>query len=173
MPRRKHIKPEQRVEFAFSPRERDLILERTFLDPEIETRLRVARLSGTKLAVPLTLDDIDDLAGCIAAEANHTTEPAIRRALDALHDRLTALENRFTDAPTSVPQPAPVVNIAASKFTAKQGQYLAFVHYYTKIHGVSPAEADLQRYFRVSPPAVQHTSFVTATVGMNRRTGPL
>ena len=39
-------------------------------------------------------------------------------------------------------------------YTAKQGQYLAFIYYYTKIHGRPPAEADIQRYFRVSPPAV-------------------
>ena len=38
--------------------------------------------------------------------------------------------------------------------TQKQGQYLAFIFYYTKIHGYSPAEADLQEYFRVSPPSV-------------------
>ena len=40
------------------------------------------------------------------------------------------------------------------KYTPKQGQYLAFVHYYTKIHGCPPAEADMQRYFNVSAPAV-------------------
>jgi hypothetical protein len=39
-------------------------------------------------------------------------------------------------------------------FTAKQGQYLAFIYNYTKIHGRAPAESDLERYFRVSPPAV-------------------
>ncbi len=39
-------------------------------------------------------------------------------------------------------------------YTPRQGQYLAFIYYYTKIHGVPPAEADLQRYFRVTPPAV-------------------
>jgi len=43
---------------------------------------------------------------------------------------------------------------SASRFTARQGQYLAFIYYYTKIHGAPPAEADLQRYFRVSPPTV-------------------
>jgi Mn-dependent DtxR family transcriptional regulator len=42
----------------------------------------------------------------------------------------------------------------AAGYTPKQGQYLAFIYYYTKIHGVPPAEADMQRYFRVSPPAV-------------------
>jgi repressor LexA len=31
---------------------------------------------------------------------------------------------------------------------------LAFIHYYTKINGCPPAEADFQRYFRVSPPSV-------------------
>jgi len=45
-------------------------------------------------------------------------------------------------------------------YTVTQGQYLAFIYYYTKIHGVPPAEADMQRYFRVSPPAV-HNMIVT------------
>ncbi len=34
-------------------------------------------------------------------------------------------------------------------FTAKQGQYLAFIFYYTKIHGFAPAESDMQKYFGV------------------------
>jgi DNA-binding MarR family transcriptional regulator len=39
-------------------------------------------------------------------------------------------------------------------FTAKQGQYLAFIYYYSKIHGIPPAEADFRRFFRVTPPVV-------------------
>jgi len=39
-------------------------------------------------------------------------------------------------------------------FTARQGQDLAFIYYYTKIHGTPPAEADLRRFFRVTPPVV-------------------
>jgi len=38
--------------------------------------------------------------------------------------------------------------------TDKQGQYLAFIYYYTKVNGQPPAEADMQRYFRVTPPSV-------------------
>jgi Mn-dependent DtxR family transcriptional regulator len=38
--------------------------------------------------------------------------------------------------------------------TAKQAQYLAFIFYYTRIHGIAPAEADMQNYFKVSPPSV-------------------
>ena len=45
-------------------------------------------------------------------------------------------------------------------YTHTQGQYLAFIYYYTKIHGISPAEADIQHYFNVSPPSV-HNMIVT------------
>jgi repressor LexA len=47
--------------------------------------------------------------------------------------------------------------------TTKQGQYLAFIFYYTKIHGVAPAESDMQNYFKVSPPSV-HQMVVTLEV---------
>jgi len=40
------------------------------------------------------------------------------------------------------------------RWTDLQGQYLAFIHMYTKVNGVAPAEADMQRYFRVTPPSV-------------------
>jgi Mn-dependent DtxR family transcriptional regulator len=39
-------------------------------------------------------------------------------------------------------------------FTEKQGQYLAFIYYYTKINGQPPAETDMQRYFKVTAPSV-------------------
>lgn len=45
-------------------------------------------------------------------------------------------------------------------YTKKQGQYLAFIYYYTKINRQPPAEADIQRYFGVSPPAI-HDMIIT------------
>ena len=45
-------------------------------------------------------------------------------------------------------------------FTARQGQYLAFIHAYTLVIGRPPAEADMQRFFQVSGPAV-HQMVVT------------
>ena len=42
----------------------------------------------------------------------------------------------------------------AADFTPRQGQFLAFIYYYTKIHRIPPAETDMQRFFRISPPAV-------------------
>ena len=40
------------------------------------------------------------------------------------------------------------------KFTEKQGQYLSFIYHYIKLNGQSPAETDMQKYFKVSPPTV-------------------
>ena len=31
---------------------------------------------------------------------------------------------------------------------------MAFIYYYTKIHGYAPAEADIQSYFKVTAPAI-------------------
>jgi DNA-binding MarR family transcriptional regulator len=44
--------------------------------------------------------------------------------------------------------------IAKPEFTPKQGQYLAFIHAYTLVNGRPPAEADMQRFFQVTPPSV-------------------
>ena len=40
------------------------------------------------------------------------------------------------------------------KYTTKQGQYLAYIFYYTKIHGVAPSQADMQKYFNVTAPVI-------------------
>jgi DNA-binding MarR family transcriptional regulator len=45
------------------------------------------------------------------------------------------------------------VDSAIQKFTDKQGQYLAFIHAYTLAIGRPPAEADIQRFFAVTPPS--------------------
>ena len=55
-------------------------------------------------------------------------------------------------------------------YTDKQGQYLAFIYYYSKIHGRAPAEAEMQQYFRVSPPAVHQMILTLEARGLIERT---
>src|SRR3546814_20236024 len=57
-----------------------------------------------------------------------------------------------------------------SRFTDKQGQYLAFIDAYTRVNGRPPAEADMQRPFRVSPPSV-HQMVLTLARSAERRVG--
>jgi DNA-binding MarR family transcriptional regulator len=43
---------------------------------------------------------------------------------------------------------------SSPRFTETQGQYLAFIHAYALVNGRPPAEADMQRFFAVTPPSV-------------------
>jgi len=50
-----------------------------------------------------------------------------------------------------------------------QGQYLAYIHLYTRLHRRSPAETDMQEYFRVSPPSVHQMLLTLERAGFIRR----
>jgi Mn-dependent DtxR family transcriptional regulator len=66
-------------------------------------------------------------------------------------------------------------NEATARWTVKQGQYLAFIYAYTTIYGQAPAERDMERFFRTTPPSV-HTmvktlareGFITRQAGVAR-----
>ena len=57
-----------------------------------------------------------------------------------------------------------------NRFTLKQGQYLAFIHYYTRVHRSPPAEADMREYFRVTPPTVHQMILTLEAKGLIART---
>ena len=55
-------------------------------------------------------------------------------------------------------------------FTPKQGQYRAFIHAYTCVIGRPPAEADMQRFFGVTPPTVHQMVLSLERAGLIQRT---
>ena len=55
------------------------------------------------------------------------------------------------------------------KFTQKQGQYLAFIHYYIKMNGIPPAHTDFQKYFKVTPPSVNQMLITLEKNNLMRR----
>ena len=58
------------------------------------------------------------------------------------------------------------------RFTPKQGQYLAFIHAYKRLLGRSPAEADMQLFFQVTPPSVHQMVLSLEKAGLiTRRPG--
>jgi DNA-binding MarR family transcriptional regulator len=57
-------------------------------------------------------------------------------------------------------------------FTPRQGQYLAFIHAYTLVNGRPPAQADIQRFFQVTPPSVHQMLLTLERAGLiSRRQG--
>ena len=57
-----------------------------------------------------------------------------------------------------------------ARYTPKQGQYLAFIYYYTKLNGRPPAQTDMQRYFKVTPPTVHQMVLKLDELGLIART---
>ena len=56
------------------------------------------------------------------------------------------------------------------RFTPKQGRYLAFIHAYTCINARPPAEADMQRFFGVTPPTIHQMVLTLERAGFIQRT---
>ncbi len=54
-------------------------------------------------------------------------------------------------------------------FTPKQGQYLAFIYAYTLVNGRPPAQADMQRFFQVTPPTVHQMLLTLEKAGLISR----
>jgi hypothetical protein len=98
-------------------------------------------------------EDAGELRRNLYAAAKKPVRTLIAGRPSILRVRITdsfgedAFHGKIEPAPKADPGRAP-------SFTAKQGQYLAYIHYYTKIHRQPPAESDMQRYFQVSPPSV-------------------
>src|SRR5258707_11517975 len=61
------------------------------------------------------------------------------------------------------------VSPAEKTFTSKQGQYLAYIHLYTRLHRRPPAEADIRQYFQVTPPSVHQMIVTLERAGFIRR----
>jgi len=55
------------------------------------------------------------------------------------------------------------------KPTERQGQFLAYIQQYSLLNGCAPAEADMERYFQVTPPSVHSMVLTLERRGFIRR----
>jgi DNA-binding MarR family transcriptional regulator len=115
-----------------------------------------ARIDGQAIRIAnyaSTSSDAKELRGNLYAAAKKPVRTVIAGQVYILKVRI--FESFGEDAYEVSIEPAPKLDpSAAPSFTAKQGQYLAFIHYYTKVHRQAPSETDLERYFRVSAPSI-------------------
>ncbi len=66
----------------------------------------------------------------------------------------------------------PAVDAPRPRFTPRQGQFLAFIYAYTLVNGRPPAEADMMRFFRLTPPSVHQMVLTLEQAGLiSRRPG--
>ncbi len=111
-----------------------------------DTRIRIAKYKNSGA-------DAKELRGNLHAASKKPIRTAIGGRVYVLNVEVFESfdEDSFGVSIRLAPKLDPSV---APRFTAKQGQYLAFIHSYIKIHRQAPAESDLERYFQVSPPSI-------------------
>jgi len=66
----------------------------------------------------------------------------------------------------NVAQPQTFMN---PTYTERQGQFLAYIHQYSILNGCAPAEADMQRFFQITPPSVHSMVLTLERRGLIRR----
>ena len=101
---KKIIKPGEKVGLELTQAERTLLLNATHgLTEEIQD---VVRATPTTQPVMLTLDDLGDLHGHVAAETSHTKDKKFRQRLDAISEKILSLLDLYDDEPEVTESPA-------------------------------------------------------------------
>ena len=111
-----------------------------------EARTRIANFKDSS-------SDAKELCANLYSATKKPVRTVIRGKIYILHVHL--IQSSGEDAFEVSIDPAPKLDPSlVPSFTAKQGQYLAFIDNYTRIHRRPPSESDMQYYFRVSPPSI-------------------
>jgi hypothetical protein len=93
---RERIRPDDRVSLELSDRERELLLK-AFDHEELTSRVRGLPQPDESPTDTFTLDELDELAGHVAAEANHTKDRKLGKELKRLFERIATRLDSFTD----------------------------------------------------------------------------
>jgi hypothetical protein len=96
---RKQIAVGEKVPLELNDRERDLIMNHTFADNDLTDRFRIVPGPGRPPSYRFTLDELDELAGYVAAEANHAKVKKLEKELRRLYARIAAVLESYTDEP--------------------------------------------------------------------------
>ena len=94
---RKQIAAGEKVPLELNERERHLITKHTFAGNNLTDRLRIMPSPGGRPYYRFTLDDLDELAGYMAAEANHAKVKKLEIELRRLYVRIGEVLESYTD----------------------------------------------------------------------------
>ena len=91
---RKKIPYGTKLPVKFTLVERDLIQQHTFYRPDFGD---LEPLTGKRITVDMSLDDIEELQGYVGAEANHTKDAKLQTKLDRIFGKLQKFLDRYED----------------------------------------------------------------------------
>lgn len=95
--RRKRIAYDEKIDVVLTEKDRSLILKETFVETSTVRLLNLAIARGSKLMVRMTMGDLDDLLGYVAAAANHAKTRRLQDQLEDIYLRLKAIEDQYEE----------------------------------------------------------------------------
>ena len=95
LPRRKHLKPGEKVLLSLTLPQTDLIVEGIAIGQGWLATIHAAKVRDDVVAVRCTLDELAELAACVEAAASSTKDAKQRQNLDAISDVITRVEQRY------------------------------------------------------------------------------
>lgn len=95
---RQRIPAGTRVPVVLTEAERDLIVEHVWGSKELGDAIAGAEVDAGALGIDVSLDELDELVGCLAAAANHEQRRAVQRRLESLCDQLSDIEGSYEKA---------------------------------------------------------------------------
>ncbi len=80
--KRKHLKPGEKVVLLLTEEQAGLIVELTYISEDLIATIHHSKLRDGIVSTRCTIDQLEDLSGCIAAEANHTKDKKLQKKLE-------------------------------------------------------------------------------------------
>jgi len=93
---KKKISYETKLPVKFTMAERNLIREHTFYYPNFGNLAALEGI-GKQIRVDMSLEDIEELQGYVAAEANHTSDSKLQTKLDRIFEKLQKFLDTYDD----------------------------------------------------------------------------
>ncbi len=153
--------------------ERDMLLAHGDPLAGFAETFRSASVHGALVCLELEGVALDEFLDAFDQTANSAQNEV---AMERLGQALARVEAGFageTDPGWHMLRPA----LCRVDMSPKQGQYVAFIQTYTRLHRRAPAESEIQDYFQTTPPSVhgmlktlQRKGFISRVAGVARST---
>ncbi len=98
---RKYLKPGQKV-LLLTAEECGLITSLTSITEELMQAIYSSECRDDIVSAGFTLSELEELGGCIAAEANNTKSRQLRKSLDAVFEKIEQLNLKYCDEDSSI-----------------------------------------------------------------------
>ena len=94
-PKRKRLKPGEKVTLSLPLAHVDLIVKHTLLREGLLATIHAARVLDNTVRARCTLGELEELAGCVAAGAKDTTDRKIQQELGAISEAIAKVEQAY------------------------------------------------------------------------------